>query len=269
MIKFENYKMKNCVISELYISDTGIYLYFPDFSIHNRDFKNKIYDVLADLQVLTGEKLSSFIVFTGKENIEKYFPVNNYSIEVGSNNIEECLELELSLNDTVFDAIKVEELSAIFDNSDKRIKTDIYGNVYVLKNNVYHPASDIDSEHLFKLTLFGGWFGLHNFYQKKFLSGILYVLTLGLFGIGWLLDLLLMIMGSYQDKEKLYLLPLENKKKKLLYCIIPLVFIPLSLFGYQKAFNYINQTATETVTEHIDTEKVENVYNRFKKGEFE
>ena len=269
MIRFEDYKMGKINIPQLFIDETGIYLYFPDDSIHNREFKNKLYDILAEMQVLIGEKLSSFIVLTGQENIEKYFPVNNYSVEVGSNNIEECLEIEVSLNNCIFDEVKVEEISSVFENIDNKVKTDIYGNTYVLKNNVYLPASEIDSEYLFKLTLFGGWFGLHNFYQKKYFSGVLYVLTLGRFGIGWLLDLLLMIMGSYKDKEKLYLLPLEDKKQKLLYCIIPLIFIPVSLFGYQKAFDYMNYATAKTVSDHIDTENVENFYNRIEKGEYE
>jgi TM2 domain-containing membrane protein YozV len=35
-----------------------------------------------------------------------------------------------------------------------------------------------------------GLFGLHRFYQGKFATGILYILTFGIFGIGYLFDLL-------------------------------------------------------------------------------
>lgn len=38
------------------------------------------------------------------------------------------------------------------------------------------------------LLYFGGFFGLHRFYQGKILTGLLYLMTLGLFGIGWLYD---------------------------------------------------------------------------------
>lgn len=40
------------------------------------------------------------------------------------------------------------------------------------------------------VTIFGGWFGLHKFMDKKIGMGILYFLTAGLFGIGWIIDII-------------------------------------------------------------------------------
>ena len=40
----------------------------------------------------------------------------------------------------------------------------------------------------FFLCLFLGMFGAHKFYEGRTGKGILYLLTLGLFGIGWLID---------------------------------------------------------------------------------
>lgn len=40
----------------------------------------------------------------------------------------------------------------------------------------------------FIACLLGGWFGLHKFMEKKTGLGILYLLTGGLLGIGWLVD---------------------------------------------------------------------------------
>lgn len=40
----------------------------------------------------------------------------------------------------------------------------------------------------FIITLLFGWLGVHKFLQKKYALGILYLCTLGLFGIGWLID---------------------------------------------------------------------------------
>lgn len=38
-------------------------------------------------------------------------------------------------------------------------------------------------------VLFGGWFGLHKYLNHQIGMGILYTLTFGLFGIGWLIDI--------------------------------------------------------------------------------
>lgn len=52
----------------------------------------------------------------------------------------------------------------------------------------------------FFLCLFFGTFGVHRFYVGKTGTGILWMLTLGLFGIGWTVDLLLILLGAFRDK---------------------------------------------------------------------
>lgn len=42
----------------------------------------------------------------------------------------------------------------------------------------------------FFLCLFLGYFGAHKFYEGKPLMGILYIFTVGLFFIGWIIDLI-------------------------------------------------------------------------------
>ena len=42
----------------------------------------------------------------------------------------------------------------------------------------------------FFLCLFLGFIGAHKFYEGKIGMGILYIFTCGLFGIGWLIDLI-------------------------------------------------------------------------------
>ncbi len=45
----------------------------------------------------------------------------------------------------------------------------------------------------FFLCMFLGFFGAHKFYEGRIGTGILYLFTLGLFGIGWLIDIIVLL----------------------------------------------------------------------------
>lgn len=49
----------------------------------------------------------------------------------------------------------------------------------------------------FFLCLFLGFFGAHKFYEGKAGMGVLYIFTLGLFGIGWFVDLLTLLFKPH------------------------------------------------------------------------
>ena len=53
----------------------------------------------------------------------------------------------------------------------------------------------------FLLCLFLGYFGVHNFYVGKVGKGLLYFFTSGLFGIGWLWDMIQIARGKFTDKD--------------------------------------------------------------------
>jgi TM2 domain-containing membrane protein YozV len=54
------------------------------------------------------------------------------------------------------------------------------------------------------LAIFLGEFGIHRFYVGKTGTGILYLLTGGLLGIGWIVDIIMIIVGSYTDKSRAF-----------------------------------------------------------------
>ena len=54
----------------------------------------------------------------------------------------------------------------------------------------------------FFLTLFLGWLGVHRFYRKQWGIGILYLFTAGIFGIGWIIDLIISIKILYDANKR-------------------------------------------------------------------
>jgi len=56
--------------------------------------------------------------------------------------------------------------------------------------NEYKKVKPINSKSKFLIILFLGWFGVHKFIDKKYILGVLYLITLGFFGIGVAYDLI-------------------------------------------------------------------------------
>lgn len=67
------------------------------------------------------------------------------------------------------------------------------------------PDSDKRKDAALLLCIFLGGFGAHHFYVGRIGRGIVYLLTGGILGIGWLVDIFLIATGSFKDRYGLAL----------------------------------------------------------------
>ncbi len=51
------------------------------------------------------------------------------------------------------------------------------------------------------LCIFLGGLGIHRFYVGKIGTGIVWLLTGGVFGIGWIVDIIMIAVDKFKDKQ--------------------------------------------------------------------
>lgn len=65
--------------------------------------------------------------------------------------------------------------------------------------NYMTMTSDKSKKTALILCIFLGMFGAHNFYVGRIKRGILYFCTIGFFMIGWLSDIVRILLGTFRD----------------------------------------------------------------------
>ncbi len=71
--------------------------------------------------------------------------------------------------------------------------------IYIQQPVYVKPRSDKSRLVMLLLWFFLGYLGVHYFYVGRIGKGILYLLTFGLFGLGWFFDFFSIILGTPKD----------------------------------------------------------------------
>lgn len=103
-------------------------------------------------------------------------------------------------------SVDVKYWENIYDNSSYDSKDNGKIITNEIKNNVtgYNMSKPENFNFYIEiiLTALLGWLGAHCFYKKQYIKAITYMLTFGLFGIGWLTDLTLLFIKINKTSKK-------------------------------------------------------------------
>ncbi len=70
-----------------------------------------------------------------------------------------------------------------------------------MNNTNYIEKSSKNGLIVLLLCFFLGGLGIHRFYVGKIKTGILWLLTFGFFGIGTIVDMILIVMSKFEDSN--------------------------------------------------------------------
>lgn len=90
--------------------------------------------------------------------------------------------------------------------------------IYIIKkvtNKKKTITKNVDSIIYLIITMFLGMFGVHKFIDKKIGLGILYLFTCGLFGIGWIIDIVKTIISLNDHKQNTFNVSFNGTTKNI------------------------------------------------------
>ncbi len=174
-----------------------------------------VYAIVSESSQRSPESIQSFLRhFFGTSRIELYLRgrgrYNARNKEIGDLLSEENLQTDIQVHTQgsgffLWDNDMLERHVERIRHEDARnrgVYRDPNGTWFVARNGNFVPLSDKDPTNVLRLTLFGGILGAHRFALGKWASGILYLFTGGLIGLGWFMDLLQLALGGMKDKKK-------------------------------------------------------------------
>lgn len=258
----EDVHLPSGAVCTVYISPSSIYVLSS-----GRSAPAKRYREIQEL--LNAVRIRLYLLPHKKSSEEGlYDPVNNtLGSQLEENALADDISAWLSSGRAIYDASAIDRMLSRLQGADIRARgyaVQDSGEIYLLKNGAVRKASTVSSDMQYYLTLFLGPLGLHRFALGKFWSGIAYFLTGGVFLVGWLLDLLQLFAGIQKDKNKQYILPLENRKMKLLILPFGLAFGFLLFQLYLKfseLFGLNLQKLTTSQTQNIDPNAVTHFFD--------
>ena len=119
--------------------------------------------------------------------------------------LTDAIYMHATLNAPVWneeDLAKVQQRIRLLDGRNRGLYRDSFGNWFIAQNDRFYFLSPHDPDRILRLALFGGVLGLHRFAMGKRGTGVLYALTGGLMGFGWLLDVFQLASGTMRDGKK-------------------------------------------------------------------
>lgn len=211
----------------LYIADSGIFAIVLPISVH-RDFYLFLRDIFGT------SRIRMYVLEAGL--------YDHITDSTGPLLSDEALSEHI--NSWIFSDSPVWDKTAIADLSYKILFraavhrgefVDSEGNVFILRNKKFVSVSPRRFDSIFFLALFGGVWGLHRFSVGKFFSGVLYLLTGGLFLVGWFLDVISLLGGVFKDSKGKYLVPPKNRANRLLWLPVG-IFVSVTSFFIISSF---------------------------------